>query len=101
MSSSRSSSSAPASAARARACSSIAGEVSIPTTGPAGLARDWDRDAAVSDAKLDEQSVGFARELDVERHVLGHVGRPLLVLEREPFRPAHPAMLGQSPGWPP
>ena len=50
---------------------------------PAGLARDRDRDAPVADRELDERPVGLAGELDVERDVLGHVRRPVVVDRRE------------------
>ena len=89
MSPSRSSSSTPAAAARSRAWASIAGEVSIPSTRPAGRLRDRDRDAAVADGELDERPVGLAGELDVERNVLRHLCRPLVVAVGEALVPAH------------
>ena len=58
---------------------------------PAGLARDRDRDAAVADRELDQGAIGLPGELDVERDVLGHVRRPVVVDRREGVVEAHEA----------
>ena len=50
-----------------------------PEHGPPGLSGDRDRHSPVADRELDERAFGLARELDVERDVLGHVRRPVVV----------------------
>src|SRR5207342_3108239 len=59
---------------------------------PSGLARDRDRDAAIPDRELDEWPVRLPGELDVERDVLGHVRRPVVVDRREGVVGAHVAL---------
>ena len=45
----------------------------------AGLLRDRHRNPPVADRELDDGPVGLADELEVERDVLGHVRRPVVV----------------------
>ena len=61
--------------------------------GPPGGARDLGGDAARADGELDDRPVRLLRERDVERDVLGHRGRPLLVAVGEGLREAHRAIL--------
>ena len=51
--------------------------------------RDGDRDAAVPHGELDDGAVGLRRKADVERHVLRHRRRPLVVPVRERVVAAH------------
>jgi hypothetical protein len=89
MSPSRSSRSTPASAARARACSSIAGDESMPRTGRPGRPGDRDCHATCPDSQLDYRPVRLSRQLDVERDVGRHVGGPVVVAAGEGLVPAH------------
>jgi len=50
-----------------------------PEHGLAGLAHDFDRNAAASDHQLGDRPVRLAGERDVVGHVLGHVGGPGVV----------------------
>ena len=60
---------------------------------PPGRARHRNRDTPVPDRELDDRSVGFARQGNVERHVGGHMRRPLLVDSRVFLVPGHRRML--------
>jgi len=60
------------------------------------LACNRDGDTTVPDRKLDEQTVGFCGEPDVERHVFGNMGRPVRIPDCERLRPTHLSTL-----WPP
>ena len=79
MSPSRKSSSTPASTARARACASIAGEASISDDASAGVLSNRDRNAPVTNRKLDQWPVSLTGERDVERDVIRPLNRPLRV----------------------
>jgi hypothetical protein len=55
--------------------------------------RNRDRHSAASNGEFDERPIGFPRELDVERDVRSHLGRPLVVTMRKGLVPAHHQML--------
>jgi hypothetical protein len=59
----------------------------------AGRLGERNRDPAVPDGKLDERPVGLARKLGIERDVLRHLHRPVVVTSSEGFVPAHRPML--------
>jgi hypothetical protein len=54
---------------------------------------DVDGDAPAAHPELDERSDCFPPEADVERDVLGHVGRPLVVALGKPLGVRHAAMV--------
>ena len=71
--------------------------MSIPSTGLPVASRDRDRDAPVADRELDDRPVGLARQLDVERNVLRHVGAHVVVVDREGVRRRSRRPMVQSP----
>jgi hypothetical protein len=70
-----------------------------PDHGAAGRLGNRDRDAAAPDRQLDDRAVCRLRQLDVERHVLGHRRRPLVVALGEALVPAHAPMLRRRRLW--
>jgi hypothetical protein len=60
-----------------------------PEQRPPDRLRDRNRHPPVPDPQLDHRPAGLARQLDVERHVLGHVRGPVVVDGRERVVRAH------------